>query len=335
MGIALKQYLSDLKYLVLDTLNTPFSSDSLLIQVRLSSPNARYSQFIKEQTPGGLGVVGICKFGAPLFSDYDWVINGPSSAINYKRESSVLHHIEPPSYIQLLGLSEQKIVDKFSLIYTSDPYLLDLGDDRIIASCPFVHWHLSTNVYTGKIKQEEAFIGFDFLLNAPIPLKTENLVIINSNLRTLPGHILRANFIEKLCHTTIKFRLYGGSYWTKFNQYVNNAPNGKWPIFSTSKFVLVIENECAEYYWSEKFTDAILSYSIPIYYGCPNIHDYFPRGSYYPIDINSPSALDEIRELLASDYYEKNLNNLLKARDLVLHKLNLFSFIDSQIPKLS
>jgi len=330
----IKQYLSDFKNLILDNLDDS-KGISGVNKIRISSQNTRYSRFIKEQTPGGLGIVGNSQFGVMFFPDFDLVINRPNLAINYNRNRSILLHIEPPSYIRLLGLSEKKLTDKFSLIFTSDPYLLGLGDDRFLASCPYVHWHLSSNVYIGEIKSNKESIGFDFLKIAKNPSKLENLVVINSNLRTLPGHIIRANFIEKLCDSSIKFKLYGGSYWAKFNQYINNAPNGKWPIFSTSKFVLVIENECAEYYWSEKFTDAILSFAIPIYYGCPNINNYFPSGSYYPIDIYSPNIFDEIKELIESDFYEKNLSNLLKARDLIMHKLNLFSFIDSQISRIS
>lgn len=329
----IKNYLSDYKNQILDNLDT-HKGNFGFTEIRISSNNSRYSQVVKEQTPGGLGIVGNSKFGGMFFPDFDLVINKPNLSLKYNFSRSILLHIEPPSYISLLGLSNKKLTDKFRLIFTSDPYLLDLGDERIVASSPYVHWHLSSNVYTGEIRSKQEIVDFDFLLNSHIPVKSENLVLINSNLRTLSGHIIRANFIEKLCESSIKFKLYGGSYWSKFSQYIDNAPNGKWPVFSKSRFVLVIENECAEYYWSEKFTDAILSFAIPIYYGCPNISEYFPEGSYYPININAPNVFDEIKTLIESDYYEKNIANLLKARDLVLHKLNLFSFIDRQISGL-
>ena len=98
----------------------------------------------------------------------------------------------------------------------------------------------------------------------------------------------------------------------KFNQYVDNAPEGKWAAFSPAKYVLVIENEIAPYYWSEKFTDAILSYAIPIYYGSPNISDYFPKGSFISFDITSENAIADLMTIINSDYYEQNLVNLLE-----------------------
>jgi hypothetical protein len=164
-----------------------------------------------------------------------------------------------------------------------------------------------------------------------MPHKNTKLVILNSNILTLSGHKLRAKFIEQLCNSNIEFNLFGGNYWSKFRQYIDNAPNGKWPAFSNSKFTLIIENEISPYYWSEKFADAILCYTIPIYYGCTNISDYFPKGSYYTIDINKSNTIKEINDLINSDFFELNYHNLLNARKLIIEKFNLFSFINNEL----
>ncbi len=41
------------------------------------------------------------------------------------------------------------------------------------------------------------------------------------------------------------------------------------------KFSICIENSSINDYWTEKFADPILAYTIPIYYGCMNIEDYY------------------------------------------------------------
>ena len=304
-------------------------SDDLL-KVRVSSHRGVYDDFIINQTPNRLGIVGNTIFYNGFNSDYDFVINSPNKAINYKKEKSFLLHIEPPSYINKLGLSSPKNLDKFNKIYTSDPFLIEKNDERYVASAPFVHWHLGSNSHIKTVK-DKYLIDYDFLLEAAKPQKTVNLSTINSNLMNIEGHKTRAEFLEKLCKTEYDFNLYGGKKWSKFNQYIDNAPNGKWIPFSKSRYILVIENESAPFYWSEEFSDAILCFGTPIYYGCTNISDYFPEGSYYPIDIKRKDCIEEIIAVVNSDFHEKNNQQLLKARRLIFEEYNMFSFMNKVI----
>jgi hypothetical protein len=158
-------------------------------------------------------------------------------------------------------------------------------------------------------------------------------VAINSNLNNLPGHKLRADFITKICEQNLDIELYGGNKWSKYPQYKGYLPQ-KWPVFSKSKYALAIENEVSPYYWTEKITDAILCFSMPIYYGCPDINKFFPEGSYITLDINNKKAVNELEEIIHSGYYEKNISKLIEARNLILQKLNLFSFINLELNKI-
>ena len=76
-----------------------------------------------------------------------------------------------------------------------------------------------------------------------------------------------------------------------------------------------------------------MSFSIPIYYGCRNISNYFPQGSFFQINIHDFNVFETIINLVESDYYEKNFDKLLLARNIILEKQNFFAFIDSQIKK--
>ncbi|MBP0902860.1 hypothetical protein ACFSKN_07555 [Mariniflexile gromovii] len=329
----MKGFLRDLKNLS-DDYRAAYKRKNLLKgdlhKVRLSSHRGVYNDFIIDQTPNRAGIIGNTIYYNSIFSDFDFVINKPNLAINYKKEESFLLHIEPPSYINKLGLSSPQILDKFNKIYTSDPYLIEKNNDRYIASAPFVHWHLGSNSHICKVK-DEYLIDYDFLLKTNYPKKTVNLSTINSNLMNVEGHKIRAEFLEKLCKTDYNFNLYGGNKWSKFRQYIDNAPNGKWFPFSQSRYILVIENERAPFYWSEKFSDALLCYGTPIYYGCTNISDYFPKGSYYPIDINRKDCIEEIISVVESDFHERNMPQLMKARDLIFEKYNMFSFMNKVI----
>ncbi|NBR15573.1 MAG: hypothetical protein EBU01_13505, partial [Crocinitomicaceae bacterium] len=59
---------------------------------------------------------------------------------------------------------------------------------------------------------------------------------------------------------------------------INNNPilnNGKEELFLDYQFSFVIENSKQTNYFSEKLIDCLITKTIPIYYGCPNIHNWF------------------------------------------------------------
>jgi hypothetical protein len=329
----MKDLLRDIKN-KLDDFNSSKKRKHLLNKdlyvVRVSSHRGVYDNFIINQTPDRLGIINNTIFYNSLKPDFDFVINTPNKAIKYNPEKSFLLHIEPPSYIKKLKLSDLKNVKKFKKVYTTDIRLIEKNEEKYIASAPFVHWHLGANSHINKI-DDEYIIDYDFLFNAKYPKKTVNLSTLNSNLINVIGHKIRADFLIKLCKTNYNFKLYGGSNWAMYRQFVDNAPNGKWFPFSKSRYILVIENERAPFYWSEKFTDAILCFATPIYYGCPNISDYFPEGSYYPIDITKKDCIEEIKSVVESDFHEKNMSQLLQARELIFKKHNMFSFMNRVI----
>lgn len=300
-------------------------------KIRITVDKGEMEYFIKMQTPSRKGLVNNVLFVSRGFADVNVVINKPNPLFKLSTniEKNWLLHIEPPSYVRLLGLDNPSLMEKFSRVYTSDPNLYRQGG-KFIPSPPYVHWHVGGNAYT----KSNNLIDYDFLKSANLPKKKWNLSVINSNLNNISGHKLRSDFIEKLCQSGLDFKLFGGSNWSKFNQYVDSAPFGKWAVFNPAKYVLVIENEVAPYYWSEKFADALLCFCIPIYYGCPNISNYFPHGSFIHLDIKSPNAINTLKNILESNFYESNINALIEARNLVLTKFNMFSFLSNELNSL-
>lgn len=99
------------------------------------------------------------------------------------------------------------------------------------------------------------------------------------------------------------------------------------------KFHLVIENHIGPDVWSEKLADCFLGYSVPIYYGCPNMSDYFPRDSYVSINLeNYEESLEIIADLLKKpNEYERRLDAVGEARQRILGKYNLPSMLSDFI----
>jgi len=107
-----------------------------------------------------------------------------------------------------------------------------------------------------------------------------------------------------------------------------NFLEDKWDGIAPYKYSIAIENSSIDDYWTEKISDVFLAYSLPFYFGCTNIDKYFPKESYIWIDISNPKkALDTMREAIENNEYEKRLEFIKEARELVLDKYNLFPFI--------
>lgn len=91
---------------------------------------------------------------------------------------------------------------------------------------------------------------------------------------------------------------------------------------------LVMENSQQPDYWTEKLADAYLGRAYPLYFGCPNLADYFSEDAFTPVDITRPqAALESIAEALRTNLYERRLAAIEAARQLVLERYNLFPML--------
>ncbi len=96
------------------------------------------------------------------------------------------------------------------------------------------------------------------------------------------------------------------------------------------EFHVAIENHYAPHVWTEKLADTFLGYAVPIYYGCPNIYDYFPKDSIILIDIyDIEGSIVKIKEIISiPGEYERRLPAVKEARRRVIEEYNLLAMID-------
>lgn len=125
----------------------------------------------------------------------------------------------------------------------------------------------------------------------------------------------------------------GSSYKGELDGYHKNtmSKNTKFSGLINYKYSLCIENCSRKNYFSEKFTDAILCWTIPIYYGCTNIAEYFPKDSYYEVNINEDNCIEKIKTIINKPITKKNILALKQARDLILNKYNIWSVIENKV----
>ena len=102
----------------------------------------------------------------------------------------------------------------------------------------------------------------------------------------------------------------------------------KWDAIAPYKYHLVLENSVQKDYWSEKLADAFLGFSYPIYYGCPNIYDYFSKDSLKIIDINNiDKAVQMIKDIIKDNLYDNRICAIDKSRNKVLNQYNIFNLM--------
>lgn len=184
-----------------------------------------------------------------------------------------------------------------------------VGGEKYISSHGALPWHIDRS--------------YDSLSQMSHITKSKQLSWITSNKAFFPGHGARQGFLERLQKSSVPFDLFGRGY-------VEIADKAE--ALLPYRYSLAIENFSGPSYWTEKLADCFLTWTVPIYFGCTNIADYFPEGSYIWIDINAPDAIGQLGQVLQNDRYEDRLPALAEARKLVLEKHQIFPFLVEQLP---
>lgn len=200
----------------------------------------------------------------------------------------------------------QKGYDSFFKIITPDTTLNGPG---IVHDSLALPWHVN--------KSYDDLI----LLERPED-KPGNIAWITSSAKGRRGHQQRMKFLGAL-RGQIDFDLFGRGF---------NPIEDKFAGIYPYKYTLAVENHSSNFYWTEKISDCFLGWSMPIYYGCTNIDDYFPKESYIKIDIAKPEeAADIIRQAVSDRLWKKNLDAIEHSRNLVLQKYQFFPYMAGKI----
>jgi hypothetical protein len=177
------------------------------------------------------------------------------------------------------------------------------ADRKYMVSHPADPWHVQKT--------------YDELVAGAMPPKVRKISWIAGNPTDLPGHRKRAEFLE--------FVRKSGSididYFGRAIRFIED----KWDGLAPYKYSVVIQNSSSSDYWTDVVADSFLSWTIPIYYGCTNLEDYFPEDAFIRIDIDKPElSLRKMQSLMKEDDWNRRLPSLQKARDLILHRYQFF-----------
>ncbi len=167
--------------------------------------------------------------------------------------------IARPAYSRI-----RKIYRKFDRVMTFDKELLGLGERFVF--CP---------------------LGGCWIDPAERRLqeKSQMLSAIVSHKRQTVGQKLRHKVVKKF-GDALNGHLYG-----RGSREIANKLEGLAPY----RYTIVIENGRMDYYFTEKLIDALVTGTVPIYWGCPDIGRFFDLGGIIPFEKSR-----DLRSILAS-----------------------------------
>ena len=163
---------------------------------------------------------------------------------------------------------------------------------------------------------------YDQLKVMQVPNKPCEVSMITSNANYTNGHSFRLRLINALKGVNgIDFDLYGRGF---------NRIDDKMDAHLSYKYSIVIENSFYPHYWTEKLSDCLLSFTIPIYIGAQNIGDYLPQGSFIQVEPDLNKVI-KVLKTLHLDQWEGRMEALKEARNKILDEYQLFPLLSNLI----
>ncbi len=261
------------------------------------------------QTPGGKGLWGDFQFTFDPVDECDYVI-----VFNRITEDVVVKCIPSNFYVMIQEPYVPGIFDwvteghdQFHKVFTHHVFN---NDPKYIVTQTCLPWHVNKT--------------YDELKSMVVPPKLKTISWVTTSKTVFPGHKTRMAFLEKLkMDKELNVDIFG---------YGINPIEDKWDALETYKYSLAIENSSSPHYWTEKLADCFLAYTLPIYFGCRNLEQYFPKESFIQIDINDfKNSKEIIRQAIHDNSWENRLNAIIEARQLILDKYQFFPFITHKI----
>lgn len=207
--------------------------------------------------------------------------------------------------IQLLAINKD-IVDLLDYVLAYDVGLLKLNAIKCIRFLPYAKYFWiqpPSSIKNIFLEHYNVKDKYDY----PVDRKF-NITYAMGHKNYLPGHILRHELWNRQNEIIIpKTFFYCGNHTgMKINS--DNMPIGhkvdKTNMFKNSMFAITLENNKSVNYFTEKFIECIVSKTVPIYWGCPNINDFFDMNG-----IITFNTIDElinlINKLTPNDYFNR------------------------------
>tara|TARA_X000001036_G_scaffold202098_1_gene189780 strand:- start:1767 stop:2831 length:1065 start_codon:yes stop_codon:yes gene_type:complete len=259
-------------------------------------------------------------------TEYDWLVvyddlppagderfSMRKELLKCNRENTLLVTSEP-STIKVYG---KKFLQQFGhVLTTQEPWAIK-HKNAIYSQCGYIWYY---GVGSNHVKNWN-----EIATNIPRTKNHSISTVCSAKKQKNTVHSQRFEFTQQLKKAIPELAIFGHGV---------QPIDDKADAIDTFKYHVVIENVSHKNHWSEKLADAFLGHAMPFYYGCTNLHEYFPCNSYIAIDpYDIERSIQTVKESISSGAYEKHQKEISEARKLVLHKYNFFPTVADIIQK--
>lgn len=272
---------------------------------------------ILRQTPGSAGIWGHTQFHIDSGSESEyagpfdhWIVfeGVENTCSGYCSGETVFVPWEP----EAIKTYSPKFLSQFDRVLSSRK---DFSHRNLTPSHPLLPWWIGT---VGGHGLKTATHDYDFFSSADVPVKEPIVSCICSDKVFTEGHRRRLDFVRHL-QSELGDRLvvFGSGF---------NACADKWEAISPYQYHMALENSAAKDYWTEKVADTFLGDAYLFYWGCPNLSEFFPGGSFSSLDRDdSVAAAGVIRGILDQGNRREISAAVSESKKLVLNEYNLFA----------
>ncbi len=228
-----------------------------------------------------------------------------------KSENDKYIFIQVESYVIISNvlntiLNNHKYIDLLDYILSFDKKILNL-DSRCIKFLPYTkfYWIQPPKKIAPNIFLEYHGVKDTFEYNTN---KDFNVTFMTGHKNYCPGHKIRHEIWNRQAEIKIKKKFFYSQVNDGMVLYPDNLilnhRRDKTIMFENSMFAIVIENNKSDNYFTEKLIECIVSKTLPIYYGCPNISEYFNSNGIIMFE-NTNELINIVNNLTPNDYYHR------------------------------
>jgi hypothetical protein len=241
---------------------------------------------------------------------YDDIARPIETSIPWERRIAVVS--EPPG----IKTYSKAYLDQFGIVLSPVDYSGLKG--QLIRSQPGINWYFGVAMLEGRF---ESRISYQQLAAMPPPANRKpGVSIVCSKKSQMPMHRERLAFIAKLTeYLGDQVHVFGKGF-----EEISDKADAILPY----RYHIALENNAIEHFWTEKLSDPLLGWALPIYSGCTNVEDYIPEQALIRLDVSDPEhAAGEVSHILEADPYDARLDAIKDARTSILNKHNIFAVI--------
>lgn len=244
-----------------------------------------------------------------LENDYDFAVVFDKTNEPVKSSAGIITVIQQPSCSRLHRHNRFLKESDFLLIHDPDLFERQLGINLggTVMTSP------SYMFYNDRLKYQL----MDFVASVQ---KEKKVSMVVSNRNTPYGNYRkRIALLHKILESDLPVDIFGRNLEINDPRY-KGAPDYKYTALIPYEYSIAIESANEKNYVSEKFFDCAMYHAVPIYYGAPNVAEVYDERYFSTIDLDSPTIIEDIREIISRPAPRSSLN-----RDIYRNEYNLYT----------